>query len=397
MYLIIVIDSIMGSGKTTWAISYMNRSTQRKFIFATPFLKEDERIRNGCPSLHFVEPDAAFSKLADLKKLIASGKNIATTHALLDHWIPSPKDIDNLRKWNYTLILDEAIEVITPVQQINADDLALLLDDMVEVDAATNQVRWIAETCPQRYKDIQKLADADRLNLCRGSQLLNVMPVDLFKAVPNIMIMTFLFEASHLCHYMRIHNMHWHIAHIQNGHLCMGEQNLAQKKAEIRVLLSIYEGKYNLVEEEKKSLTATFWSSTEKRKDRYQVIKNIRSFFLTFCHTHMNQSMWATFKSKDHSDMNNVPGFKQAFVPFNSKATNSFADRTCLAYAVNVHDNPMILAWFYEHDQRPDQDLFALSAMIQWIWRSAIRNGQSIRLYLPSKRMRTLLGRWLDS
>ena len=96
----LIIDSIMGSGKTTWAIDHMNRNPQRRFIFATPFLREDIRIKKGCPTLHFVEPDGTFGKTSDLKKLVSQGKNVATTHALLSQWIPTNADIDNLRKWN---------------------------------------------------------------------------------------------------------------------------------------------------------------------------------------------------------------------------------------------------------------------------------------------------------
>ena len=43
-----------------------------------------------------------------------------------------------------------------------------------------------------------------------------------------------------------------------------------------------------------------------------------------------------------------------------------------------------------------DQDGYALSEMLQWIWRSAIRDGKEINLYIPSKRMRTLLTDWID-
>jgi hypothetical protein len=35
--------------------------------------------------------------------------------------------------------------------------------------------------------------------------------------------------------------------------------------------------------------------------------------------------------------------------------------------------------------------------MIQWIWRSAIRDGEEVYLYIPSKRMRTLLTDWMDN
>ena len=43
-----------------------------------------------------------------------------------------------------------------------------------------------------------------------------------------------------------------------------------------------------------------------------------------------------------------------------------------------------------------DQNMFALSEMLQWIWRSAIRDGKEIWIYIPSKRMRTLLENWIE-
>ena len=395
--MIMVIDSIMGSGKTTWAINYMNRNPRRRFIFATPFLTEDARIRNGCPSLNFVEPDGLFSKLGDLRRLIAEGKNVATTHALLAHWIPTAKDVDNLRKWNYTLILDEALEVIRPIQKLNENDLNILRDGLIEIDAVANKVHWIAENCPQRYHDIEKLASAGRLHICRDSQLIDLMPIDIFKVVPNLIVMTFLFEAGHMCHYMRIHGMRWNKAFICDGRLQMGEADLTRKKQEIKALLSIYDGKYNQCGKERRALSASFWASAQNAIERHRVLNNIRSFFLTYCHAHVNQCMWSAFKDKAGGEHNIVKGFKTAFVPFNSKATNNYGDRTCLAYAVNVYDNPMVLAWFYDHGQKPDGELFALSAMIQWIWRSAIRNGQPVKLYLPSLRMRKILCKWLNS
>ena len=43
-----------------------------------------------------------------------------------------------------------------------------------------------------------------------------------------------------------------------------------------------------------------------------------------------------------------------------------------------------------------DEDAYALSTMIQWIWRSAIRDGHEIYIYVPSKRMRELLLDWVQ-
>jgi len=37
-----------------------------------------------------------------------------------------------------------------------------------------------------------------------------------------------------------------------------------------------------------------------------------------------------------------------------------------------------------------------LSEMVQWVWRSAIREGNEIVLYVPSERMRNLFTNWLE-
>ena len=48
----------MGTGKTEAAITYMNEHKEKKFIYITPYLAESNRIKEGCPELHFVEPSS---------------------------------------------------------------------------------------------------------------------------------------------------------------------------------------------------------------------------------------------------------------------------------------------------------------------------------------------------
>ena len=58
--------------------------------------------------------------------------------------------------------------------------------------------------------------------------------------------------------------------------------------------------------------------------------------------------------------------------------------------------HPAITQFFAQKGIKVDEDLYALSEMIQWIWRSQIRNGEKINIYIPSTRMRLLLKSWLD-
>ena len=80
---IYAVDSIMGTGKTNWAIKHMNCHKEQRFIYCTPFIDEVNRILSASP--HFRQPteeNAGGTKQADFLKLLEEGACIATTHEL---------------------------------------------------------------------------------------------------------------------------------------------------------------------------------------------------------------------------------------------------------------------------------------------------------------------------
>ena len=83
------------------------------------------------------------------------------------------------------------------------------------------------------------------------------------------------------------------------------------------------------------------------------------------------------------------------FVACNARATNDFDRRHVLMYMLNRFFNPILVDFFSVRGYVLDEDQFALSELLQWIWRSAIRKGEPINLYIPSSRMRNLLQEWL--
>lgn len=83
------------------------------------------------------------------------------------------------------------------------------------------------------------------------------------------------------------------------------------------------------------------------------------------------------------------------WIPFNERGVNDYAHKTELCFMFNVFPFTEIEKTVEGFDREYNRDLYALYVMIQWIWRSAIRDGQKVRIYLPSKRMRTILGKWL--
>ena len=59
--------------------------------------------------------------------------------------------------------------------------------------------------------------------------------------------------------------------------------------------------------------------------------------------------------------------------------------------------NPIIKNYFIQNGIEVDEDCYALSEMLQFIWRSGIREGKKITIYIPSIRMRNLLKDWIDN
>ena len=134
-----------------------------------------------------------------------------------------------------------------------------------------------------------------------------------------------------------------------------------------------------------------------KKKDAPLIEKlknNVYNYFTNKYASKSNEVLWTTFKEF----MNKVKGkgYTSGFLSYNIRATNEFRDRKYLAYCVNVFLNPVYKQYFYAHGFEIDEDNFALSEMVQWIWRSAIRDGKEISVYVPSKRMREMLFAWIE-
>ena len=59
--------------------------------------------------------------------------------------------------------------------------------------------------------------------------------------------------------------------------------------------------------------------------------------------------------------------------------------------------NPVLNNYLKALGVEVKQDGYALSEMLQWIWRSAIRTEDGeIWVYIPSRRMRSLFKAWLE-
>jgi hypothetical protein len=153
--------------------------------------------------------------------------------------------------------------------------------------------------------------------------------------------------------------------------------------------------KLNVIGKDRFALSKGWYANNTKTAIMGQLKNNIVNLFRNVFGSTSGDVIWTTFK--DFKSELSGKGYTKGFLPINARATNLYKDRRYLAYLVNVFFNPMVKGFFQDHDVDVDEDGYALSEMLQWIWRSAIREGNEIWVYIPSSRMRGLLQNWLNN
>jgi SPBc2 prophage-derived uncharacterized protein yonV len=400
-----VCDAIMGTGKSSAAIAYMNSHPSDKFIYITPYLDETKRIKDNCPTLHFVEPSNRipkynFKKVSHTAELISEGKNIATTHQAFKSY--TSKMLENIKRYEYTLIVDENVDVLESID-LHPDDLRLLLNAgyINDVDNTYTLIKneYSGKVFSELFKmlrcrDLMYVTDKNNCTLFYW-----VLSPELFTSFKDVFILTYLFEGQSLYYFMKMYNLPYErigIDHTEDGGYCFGNypgyapEYVTHIKDKLHIL---DKPKLNEVGDDYYSLSMNWYKKDESDIDN--VKNNVNNFFRhIMSEIPSSKRLCGSYKSV----FNKVKGkgYTKSFLTFNSKATNAYRDKICLVYIVNLFMNVSEKLFYQSHGIEPDEDIYALSIMVQWIWRSAIRDGEEVYLYIPSRRMRTLLINWMD-
>lgn len=395
---ITVIDSIMGSGKTSFAIDKMNNDKENNYIYITPYLTEVQRIKESCSDRKFTEPyNLGRGKLNSLHDLILKNKNISSTHALFQKSTETTKQL--LQANNYILVLDEVMNVVEQIP-LKKDDLSILLkSDLITVQN-TGLVQWNEDKkdCESKYDDIKIMCKNNSVFMVNNSLFMWTFPIDIFNSFKEVYILTYLFNGQVQRYYYDLYNVKYEYKSVKKSsentyELCdyIIKYNMEEIKNNIYLL---DDDKINNIGDNEFALSKTWFEKSDEDLLK-QLKNNVSNFYKNKLkiNSKSKYNMWATFK--DYRSKISGDGYKKGFVSLGTRATNDYADKSALAYCANTFLNPMIKQFFYMHDITINEDLYALSELIQWIWRSRIRQGLPIDLYIPSSRMRDLLINWL--
>lgn len=409
----------MGTGKTSWAIQRMNQNTGKSFCYITPYLDEVQRIKDNTTIDIYDPKHNGTGKLENLNDLLASGENVVSTHSLFSRITDETRNL--IRQGHYTLILDGALNPLD-TYDISSDDIKLLFENELVTLDENNQLIWNeAKNYPDsRYADIQTLAKQKSLIYLNDSVLLWNIPISNFAAFDHIYILTYMFDGQIMKPYFDFHNVNCEYKSITifNGKYILAPYNPSANNGAIykELIHILQDKKLNAIGDKCTALSKSWYNTCcKKGLDSLHTLKNnITNYFKNKIYAKSSTIAWSTYV--DYQDILSANGriytrrlsslkrnaspesihHLQCFIPCSSSALpNIYPERFNLAYTLNIYVNPFIITYLSTRNIVVDQDRYALYMMLQWIWKSRIRNMEPINIYIPSSRMRHLLESWI--
>ena len=392
---ITVVDARMGRGKSSAAIRYMNQNKgAKRFLYITPYLDEVNRI---CECCDFDQPGSDhMSKSSELKFHLRAGHNVSATHSLF--YLMDEEAIEIIRERRYSLIIDESIQVIERLN-ISGGDFDVIVNQLTDLDE-NGYLHWKDKNYTGRFYDYKGMSDTGSL-LQLDSALMNILNPELLRAFDEVFMLTYLFEGQYQKAYLEFFGFEYEVGggESDGGGFCFSDKPDDPPPVDYSKLITIADNrKLNAVGNKFYALSNAWYGKRGYNDPGIRELRNgMRRFFQSLDGGSQDTRMWTCFKRDADKLVDSKTGrFRKNFIQTTAKATNRYKDRTDVAYMVNRFADPNITKLFRAKGIGIDVDTYALSEMLQWIWRSAIRDGKPITLYIPSKRMRSLLINWIN-
>lgn len=396
-------------------------------------------------------------KIDGFNTLLDEGADIAVTHSTFLN--ATPDTLDFIRRGNYTLFVDEVLDTIIEFndaqsveesggrQMIQKGDLDFLFqNNLIEV-GHDYKVTWTGkdtEAGEHKFSKVRQYADLGRLYCVRNKLMMLVFPPEIFSCFKKVYLMTYLHDGTMFPSYLEYFRLPYGLATIQRdaeNHYRLAEYSPTSDyefRRRCCELIHICDNERLNGGYEKTSLSMSWFERQSKDKavqnpqnKTLAQLKTDLAHFLTKCVPDAKASngdiMWTApkeyvgnLKGKGYTSiraltreertlpperLNKLEMSLSCFVVQNARATNDYGKRWVLAYCVNKYYNRLTKGFFEDRNAERidngylplhlDEDKYALASLIQWVFRSRIRNGQPIWVYVPSSRMRELLKAWL--
>ena len=412
-----IIDYPCVSCKTTKMIE--NFKEDQKYLVILPLLSEVDRVIEASKGIEFVQPDendnAQGTKTSSLESQLLLGNNIATTHSMYEKLVPLIRDglLDD-----YDIIIDEVPEVVKMVTSKSKTSIQEFYLDTgyMDVDATTGLVRptmkwWhhrddVSDTLSPK---ILNFAETGCLYLQEGKMFIWALPQSILNAGRSVTVMTYKSEGSMLLAYLRKLGLPFEVSN--DNQL---EENFRARAAElitIEGIPALSKTNFSYTAQVKGMSSPSYATkiarSLKNLRERKLVGVDINNILLTSkkdaWNKAANDNNPNTADEDETPKKNSKPGvFAKGsrmkdvnWVANTTRGTNDYMHCSHLIYLYDQNINFIVARWLGDSSQA-FKDAYALTELIQWVWRSRVRRGEPITLYLPSLRMRKLFEAWLN-
>lgn len=435
----------MGTGKSTWVTMLIKSTPNNRYIVVLPMLTELRRYEQA---LHGIDRLVCLwdgtQKKNRFDEALTHANIILITHALYEEYL-NDVSFEILEKGQWNLILDE---VITAFEQVKLDHTSIrgLVDigAIIPKPVSDTIEKYVPNKTTYQYheKSSDYMIDQSKKAFLKEALAKDVFGISTGKdnqerryytfclreerltPFQSIRILTYPFKNTDLYYWFKIKQIR--VSHLELLRLddtdSLNDFSLIPHSGSYSG--SSFTDLIELVDTPKRSMgkkygeswndfSATsmreFFAPAAKSKINIEIQKEVRNSLVTlfrnrrktmvtpeeFMFTCKKDSIPAFQDSKNRLTKDFIG--EETFVPFNERATNSRGHKNYLAYLYNAFPFPSVVKAIEAHGIQYDQDRYSLYILIQWIWRSAIRHGERIQIYIPSVRMRNILEKWLNS
>jgi hypothetical protein len=420
------VDALMGRGKTTEGIGYVEEQVRTDpqacwMLCCGPISEVEDRPKeNEFMRAFWHEPDERQgTKELSLLKLLKDPnvRLIALTHKLWKQITTNPFVLHHISRRRFNILFDEVPDNLVELYKgISLGDFqrAHQKGELTVHDDQFGRVEWVDQ-------DVAKIEEATHVDslvrqqkrvraLVKGRQytILDMPHEGGLKAFRRVVVTTYLAPRTAFTAYLDMVGIPW-------GPCTDIVPQRKMTKAEIRRLIT-FETKYDEQFSEWKLDSTWYKKATPKQLSAIgNAIRNMGDHYCAddptrLAFTAKKKKVARTqispgIKARGYTSFIHRPGkprnddhidkHASCFVRCNAKASNDYRRKDVLVYAYNRFPMVPVTRFFERYQMDFDADHFALTEMLQWVWRSAIRDGKPIRLAILSKRMRQLFQEWL--
>ncbi len=428
----------------------MKAHPEKNYIYVTPFLDEINRVIENIEENRLEQPDhivlnketgttSFVSKLDSFNHLLATQKSIAVSHATFLN--ATPETIALIKEGEYTIIIDEALEVVSPFNEIRAveydarqkmtggDIRRYLREGKIRIDT-DNRVIWTGdEEDIEDSKDREVCLQAKLGNLyCSNKSLLYVMfPKEIFEVCVETFILTYMVKESTLDYYFQLHHIEYEMASLEGSGM---ETTVVPYSSEpdidfrrkLKGLITINENPRYQDHTFKLSMNWYHEVAREENQRSLDKLKRILTSFYRSCDPPAKASreeiMWTCpkdYKTKlagrGYTCVRSISGEDKklepddfmkrmkeldCFVSCNARASNDYRNRWALAYCCHMYRNPMLEGLFRSNGIKVDSEQYSLSCLVQWMCRSRVRDDLPITILIVNDELREQFKDWIN-